>query len=399
MATTEAVPMCRVLFVDDDAFYRDLAAEALRAASVQHIVVPDGDTAIAQLETGNCDLVVLDLSMPGRSGFEILEAIRGNERFTDLPIIVVTGNDDDQTVARAFELRATSFMAKPLNWALFVQQVKFVHKAAVDRAALRRAQRTAEFMSDLKSRLIGTLLTEFQTPLRSAMNFSRLLKEEADGPLPAGHYQDWVAELHTALERLGAVHVKLLNFGRAAGQPIQLDDHLIDVGQMVASCVERYTNAAHRRNVSLTVDDTLPASERLRLDGILMANALGGVVENAVKFTPRGGDVVVKLSLQGQTHLAITVQDGAVQLNQSQIDEVLGVKPQGTVRPEALEQVTTLKISRALVEAHRGELRMRADTRGMSTTILLPRQRPQVPRPLLAPTAPVAPPLGLRRAV
>jgi two-component system, sensor histidine kinase and response regulator len=397
MTTNIKLPPCHVLFVDDDAFYRDLASEALQAADLAHVVVPDGEAAISYLEIGHCDLVVLDLSMPGRSGFEIVEQIRKDERLADLPIIVVTGNDDEETVARAFELGATSFMAKPLNWPLFVQHVRFVHKAAQSREALRRAQRTAEFMNDLKSRLIGTLLTEFQTPLRSAMNFARLLKQEADGPLPAGHYPAWVSELHTALDRLGAVHVKLLNFGRAAGQTIDLDDQMVDVGGIVASCVERFETGARRRNVSLTIDDTLPKLERIRLDAILVSNAIGGILEHAVKFTPRGGDVVVTVADESGTHIAITIHDGVPPMSQTQIDEILGIKQFAAVRTEQIEHVTALKISRILIEAHLGELRMGAHPRGMITTIRLPKDRAKAKlRPLLpATTAVVAP---LRRA-
>jgi two-component system, sensor histidine kinase and response regulator len=396
MTTSFESSPCRVLFVDDDAFYRDLASDALEAAGLAHIVVPDGEAALRYLESGNCDLVVLDLSMPGRSGFEIVEQIRNDERLADLPIIVVTGNDDDATVARAFELGATSFMAKPLNWPLFVQQVRFVHKAAQSSAALRRAQRTAEFMNDLKSRLIGTLLTEFQAPLRSAMSFARLLKAEADGPLPAGHYPAWVGELHTALDRLGAVHVKLLNFGRAAGQTIDLDDHMADLGAIVTGCVERFEAGARRRNVQLTIDDKLPKQERIRLDAILVANAIGGILDNAIKFTPRGGDVVVTLSNQAGTHVVITIQDGVPPMNQNQIDEILGTKQFAAVRTEQLELVTALKISRLLIEAHLGELRMRAHPHGMITTIILPKDRLQASKQHL-PVTPIAAAPTLRR--
>jgi two-component system, sensor histidine kinase and response regulator len=398
MATTNELSPCHVLFVDDDAFYRDLASEALQAADLAHVVVPDGEAALGYLETNHCDLVVLDLSMPGRSGFEIVEQIRNDERTADLPIIVVTGNDDEETVARAFELGATSFMAKPLNWPLFVQHVRFVHKAAQSREALRRAQRTAEFMNDLKSRLIGTLLTEFQAPLRSAMNFARLLKEQADGPLPTGHYPAWVSELHTALDRLGTVHVKLLNFGRAAGQTIDLDDQMADVGGIVSSCVERFETGARRRNVSLTIDETMPKLERIRLDSILVANAISGILDHAVKFTPRGGDVVVTVAEDSGTHIAITIQDGVPPMSQTQIDEILGIKQFAAVRTEQIEHVTALKISRILIEAHLGELRMRAHPRGMITTIRLPKDRTKAnkQRPLMpAATSVIAP---LRRA-
>jgi CheY-like chemotaxis protein len=373
--TPEPTLQCRILFVDDDPFYRDLATEALGSARMSLAIANDGEEALASLASATCDLMVLDLSMPGRSGFDILEAVRRDPRLADLPVIVITGNDDEATIARAFELGATSFMVKPLNWPLFVQHIRFVLASAQARYDLRQSQRTAEFMSDLKSRLIGTLVTEFQAPLRSAFGFSRLIKQEVDGPLNSTLYTEWIGELHTALERLSSVHLKMLNFGRSLSDHIELKEESIELGRLVAIQVEACQISAKRRNINLAFDDALPNNVLFRGDSVLMSNAIRAILDNSVKFSPRGAEVVVKLGMSGLSQVTLTVDDAMPPMTQVQIDEVLGLKTFTTVRMEAVELSTGLKMSRVLIEAHQGQMRMQAKGEGMTTTLVMPRDR------------------------
>lgn len=97
----------QILFVDDDAFYRDLAGTALGEAGFQVHIANDGQQAVAAVTRQPFDLIVLDLAMPGMSGFDVLETIRTTLMKTDVPVLVITGNDDTQSVERAFDFGAT----------------------------------------------------------------------------------------------------------------------------------------------------------------------------------------------------------------------------------------------------------------------------------------------------
>lgn len=334
-----------------------------------------GVTAQHEIDTAVFDLMVLDLSMPGVSGFDVLEHVRTTRKLTDMPILVITGHDDSGSVMRAFELGATSFLAKPLNWVLFVQHVQFVLNAARTQAELRHATRTAEFMSDLKSRLVGTIVTEFQAPLRSAFGFARLLKEETDGPIELQLYRAWIVDLHRALERLNGTHLKMLNFGRSLAENIVINEETLNLDAMLAPFLQTARETATRRQITLLVRSTLSPRLQLRGDGVLLNQALRGVLENACKFTPRGGEIRLELSENGEGDIVISVHDGAPPLSPSQIDEVLGHKSYAASRPETVDLSTGLKMSRVLFEAHNAHMNLKSVGVGMQTDIVLPRGR------------------------
>ena len=111
-----------VLIVEDDADDRELLARAFKKAG---IAVPlrfakDGDEAIAFLGTVSADtsqaapsIVLLDLKLPRRSGFEVLEWIKGTARLRRIPVIILTSSRENVDLERAYDLGANSYLVKP----------------------------------------------------------------------------------------------------------------------------------------------------------------------------------------------------------------------------------------------------------------------------------------------
>lgn len=126
----------RILFVDDDPILREFAVVNLATEHAAIETAPDGVAAMAAVEAVHPDILLLDLEMPLMDGFEVLAALRADERHRHLPVIVVTGREDVEAVDRAFQLGATSFVVKPLNWRLLSHQIRYVHRAAKAELAL-----------------------------------------------------------------------------------------------------------------------------------------------------------------------------------------------------------------------------------------------------------------------
>jgi CheY-like chemotaxis protein len=115
----------RILLVEDDPNDVLLMRRAFRAAGLPEpgTVLSDGEEAIAYLagENGFADrekyplptLLLLDLKLPRRSGFEVLEWLRQQERTSRLPVVVLTSSRQPDDVNRAYDLRANSYLVKP----------------------------------------------------------------------------------------------------------------------------------------------------------------------------------------------------------------------------------------------------------------------------------------------
>lgn len=368
-----------ILFADDDPFYRDIAKSTLCEAGYAVQTADGGREALDRLDTEVIDLLVLDLAMPGMSGFDVLEKIRTNRRNLELPILVITGHDDTDSVVRAFDLGATSFLAKPLNWLLFVQHVKFVLTSARAQHELRNATRMAELMSSVKSRFVATLVSEFQTPLRSAYGFAKLMAEEADGPVGSALYKTWIDDMRSSLEKMSTTHARMLNFGRFLADGIELNEVQFHLDALLSAVEENAREPAARRQIALSTKIEIPSRQQMRGDRALLTQALRAVLDNAVKFSPRGSQVTLsaRMAPDGAAHLSI--EDASQGLTASEIDAIMGVE-QVPARPraalEGLDQSNGLKLARVLIEAHQGAFTLKSIAgAGLSVEVRLPPHR------------------------
>src|SRR3954465_14725876 len=105
--------MAKVLIVEDDAVIADGMAKHLAAAGFDPIVVGKGEQGLARLRFEGPDVCVLDLMLPGRDGWNVIETARAEGIAT--PIIVVSARGTDQARVHALEIGAAHFLVKPFS--------------------------------------------------------------------------------------------------------------------------------------------------------------------------------------------------------------------------------------------------------------------------------------------
>ncbi len=135
----------RILVVDDDAGGRRLMRATLAKAGFTVAAVGDGRAALDAMQGNLPDLVLMDVSMPVMDGFAAcagLRQIAGGDR---VPVIMMTGLDDTESIERAFEAGATDFITKPINWAVLPHRVRYMLRAS---AAINDLQQNERRLSN-----------------------------------------------------------------------------------------------------------------------------------------------------------------------------------------------------------------------------------------------------------
>ena len=128
-----------VLVADDDPVMRLLMLEMLNQVGLDMIAAEDGVKALACYQAMAPDLVLLDVEMPGMDGFAVCREIRKLDKQPGAPVIMVTGGDELEAVTHAYEVGATDFVSKPINWPILGHRVLYVLRASDAIARLRIA--------------------------------------------------------------------------------------------------------------------------------------------------------------------------------------------------------------------------------------------------------------------
>ncbi len=137
-----------VLVVDDDATMRFLIREVLQQASFQVIEAENGQQALDLFEQVIPDIVLMDVSMPGKDGYATCLEIRQMPHGRYLPILMATGFDDMVSVNRAYSAGATDFLIKPINWTVLGHRVRYMLRSARGLEQLRESQKNSQALID-----------------------------------------------------------------------------------------------------------------------------------------------------------------------------------------------------------------------------------------------------------
>lgn len=130
----------RILIVDDDATMRLLMKETLQEEGYIIDEADNGIDALQMISAVPPDVVLLDVRMPGMSGFEVCAEIRKFSGETNIAIVMVTGLEDAESIEKAFELGATAFISKPINWVTFPYRIQYILKAKSAFAELQQRE-------------------------------------------------------------------------------------------------------------------------------------------------------------------------------------------------------------------------------------------------------------------
>lgn len=129
-----------LLVVDDDPTIALMAKMGLGEYGYSIRSVPNGDAAVAAIESAPPDVVLLDVVMQGMSGFEVCRAIRATSTGHGIPIVMATALDDLESIERAYAEGATAFISKPINWPMLRHQLRGILRASGDRMRLAESE-------------------------------------------------------------------------------------------------------------------------------------------------------------------------------------------------------------------------------------------------------------------
>ena len=130
----------RVLLVDDDPNFRLVTSASLREAGFSVREAANGTEALKAIASDPPELVLLDALMEDIDGFEICSRIREMPETSQIPVLMVTGLDDTESVHKAFQAGAAGFITKPVNYPVLMHRIRFQIRVAQESIELHESQ-------------------------------------------------------------------------------------------------------------------------------------------------------------------------------------------------------------------------------------------------------------------
>jgi CheY-like chemotaxis protein len=428
-----------ILLVDDEPRNLAVLESILDDPGYRLVRATSGDEALLRLVTDDYALLVLDVQMPGMSGFELAQMIKQRRKTARIPIVFLTAYfHDDQHILEGYETGAVDYLQKPVNPPVLRSKVAVfaeLHRKERELAQANRQlvaevaerRRAEERLSELnasldqrvterttalreseaklleesrrKDEFLATLAHELRNPLAPVRNAVHFLKLR--GPdTPDVH---WASELiDRQVSLMGRLIEELMDVSRISQGRMELRRELLPLEQVLGDALEtiqpQIDGAGHKLTLLQPAAKLMVHADRARL-----AQAFMNLLSNAAKYTDPGGQLEVRVVGDGATAL-ISFRDSGIGISPRRLEQVFEMFSQ---EEPALSRARGglgigLSLTRKLVELHGGTVSASSEgeSKGSMFTVRLPLATP-VPRqesPSAAPRAAASaePPGSLR---
>jgi signal transduction histidine kinase len=287
----------------DDLEENLLSLEALlRRDGLVLLKAHSGDEALELLLQYDFALALVDVQMPGLTGFELAELMRGNERTRRVPIIFVTaGSADSQRRFRGYEAGAVDFIHKPIEADIlrskadiFFDLYRQRQQIAIQRDELKAHSDALEEADRRKDEFLATLAHELRNPLAPLRHGLDILRRSPDSG-DAAQIRDMMDRQLVHLVRLID---DLLDVSRISQGKIELRKERIQAADVLSAALESSRPLIDSAGHSLTID-VPPEPIWLDADLTRLAQVVGNLLNNAAKYTPEGGRIGLSLRADG----------------------------------------------------------------------------------------------------
>ncbi|MFN7971420.1 MAG: response regulator [Acidobacteriota bacterium] len=307
----EAGAPIRVLLVEDDSGFQLLIQRILERMDPPGKVVTaeDANGAMLQLSNGPFDLVLLDYSLPGRSGLEVLKDLRTENVRT--PVVMVTGMGNETVAVDALKLGAYDYLVKSgdLKTALPIVVKRVIEKVQLEDGLRRFTEENERLrkLDRLKSQFIANVSHELRTPLVSVAGYAEMLASESLGPLTPDQKKA-LAVLCRNSERLKVLIDNILSLSSLEAHKAKPVKRPFDLAALARDRLLALSPACASRGIALApLDGDGPVWAFGDPD--LIEQVLWNLLSNAEKFTPEGGTIAVRLTQPAPSMITVHVTD------------------------------------------------------------------------------------------
>ena len=232
------------------------------------------------------------------------------------------------------------------------------------------AKLQAEDANRAKSMFLANMSHELRTPLNAVIGFAEIIKNELLGAINEPRYCDYAGDIHSSGKHLLQLINDILDMTKVEAGTYQLREDVCDVAKIVGDAVGLVQKLAIQNELTVRVDmpEDIPF---LFADERGVRQVLVNVLSNAIKFTPKGGDVAVSARLEPGGMIALTVVDTGIGMAQDDIPQALAPFRQLEDSHGRKFEGTGLGLSliKAMLELHEGSLQV-ASAVGVGTTVI-----------------------------
>ncbi len=297
----------KILIVDDVMSNVLLLKVLLTNEKFKIATASNGQQALDQIAQDRPDLVLLDVMMPGLSGFEVAEKMKDDPNMADIPIIFLTALNSTADIVKGFQVGANDFISKPFNKEELI--IRVMHQISLVAAKRTILERTDELRRTIAGRdkLYSVIAHDLRSPMGSIKMVLNMLILNLTSEQIGEENHELLTMANQTTEDVFALLDNLLKWTKSQIGKLNVVYQDIDVVSMIDGVIDIFSMVAGLKKITIRRD--IPYDKlNVHADIDMMKTVVRNLISNAIKFSVEGSEVIVKLA-EEDGMAVISVQD------------------------------------------------------------------------------------------
>ena len=310
-----------VLIVDDVPENLQVLGKMLDEHGIEFSYATSGREALEAVDFHAPDLILLDVNMPGMTGYEVCETLKSKDDTKDIPVIFLTAQSDQEDIIKGLDLGGIDYITKPFNSRELITRVKSHLELSVSKKIMKlQNEQLSTLNQDLqealatRNKFFSIIAHDLKDPFNTLIGFSDILIQRKD-EVASEETREILQHIYNSSMYGFELLNNLLEWSRAQTGRLKYQPEPLDLESLIQDMVNLLRGTAEKKGITLSVqgeEDMVVLADRKMIETVVR-----NLASNALKFTSAGGNVTIQYDCKdGMAN--ISVKDDGQGMDQEQ---------------------------------------------------------------------------------
>ena len=308
-----------ILVVDDIGANLKLLGDILNGGGYHIRPVTDGEMALKVAEKETPGLILLDIMMPGMSGYKVCRQLKENPGLKEVPVIFISALSDSYDIVKALNLGGVDYITKPFQAEEVIARVNTHYKLYQQSLELKKQRKELQELNATKDKFFSIIAHDLRGPFNGFLGLTQLMAEELEN-LTSEEIKDFTLSMRNSAADMFRLLENLLEWARMQQGLITFNKQVDQLAPIVDESIAIILEPAKIKGIEINLD--IPADITVFADRNILQTVIRNSVSNALKFTHKGGKIKVSAKATNHNNVEISIEDTGIGMSSKMIDDL-----------------------------------------------------------------------------
>lgn len=311
------------------------------------------------------DLILLDIYMPEKDGYQVLDEIKNDEDTKEIPVIFITAKNQAEDIVKGLQLGAVDYITKPFN----LYEVQARVKRHIE---LKKAKEEILRITKIKEKFFSIIAHDLKSPISSFTTSLEIL-DEAFYEIVDSEKKEIIHSLVHTAKNLYNLLTNLLVWSQSQTKSIEFSPQITNIKENIDNQIELLDDILKKKNITIEkkYNDILAI-----VDNKMYETIVRNLISNAIKYSNEGSKIIVEV-IDDNNMITTTVQDFGVGMKEEDINNLFQINKVSSKLGTKGEKGTGLglMLCKEFVEKHKGKIWVESEFgKGSKFIFTIPKQ-------------------------